>query len=208
MKEKIIQKIRELFPNVNLSKERLDAIADKLAAKITEEDQIEERVNDLNEVVPFAEIAKQDDRVRTLEAEVKKKAANPTDPPNPTNDPPTDPPKPTDDTPKWAKTLLEKVEKLEAGKIATSRREKVLEKLKDADEKYRNRVLRDFDRMRIDSDEDFETVLSDIESDFSDFKQLQSDIGLGNDSPFGAFGNLDKGKPSDSEVESIVDSIL
>lgn len=208
MKEKIIQKIRELFPNVNLSKERLDAIADKLAAKITEEDQIEERVNDLNEVVPFAEIAKQDDRVRTLEAEVKKKAANPTDPPNPTNDPPTDPPKPTDDTPKWAKTLLEKVEKLESGKIATSRREKVLEKLKDADEKYRNRVLRDFDRMRIDSDEDFETVLSDIESDFVDFKQLQSDIGLGNDSPFGAFGNLDKGKPSDSEVESIVDSIL
>ena len=205
MKEKIIQKIRELFPNVNLSKERLDAIADKLAAKITEEDQIVERVNDLNEVVPFAEIAKQDDRVRTLEAEAKKKAAKPTDPPK---EDPDKKDKSDDDPPAWAKALLEKVEKLEAGKIATSRREKVLEKLKDADEKYRNRVLRDFDRMRIDSDEDFETVLSDIESDFADFKQLQSDIGLGNDSPFGAFGNLDKGKPSDSEVESIVDSIL
>lgn len=205
MKEKIIQKIRELFPNVNLSKERLDAIADKLAAKITEEDQIEERVNDLNEVVPFAEIAKQDDRVRTLEAEAKKKAAKSTDPPK---EDPDKKDKFDDDPPAWAKSLLEKVEKLESGKIATSRREKILEKLKDADEKYRNRVLRDFDRMRIDSDEDFETVLSDIESDFSDFKQLQSDIGLGNDSPFGAFGNLEKGKPSDSEVESIVDSIL
>lgn len=205
MKEKIIQKIRELFPNVNLSKERLDAIVDKLAAKITEEDQIEERINDLNEVVPFAEIAKQDDRVRTLEAEAKKKAAKSADPPK---EDPDKKDKPDDDPPAWAKALLEKVEKLESGKIATSRREKVLEKLKDADEKYRNRVLRDFDRMRIDSDEDFETVLSDIESDFADFKQLQSDIGLGNDSPFGAFGNLDKGKPSDSEVESIVDSIL
>lgn len=205
MKEKIIQKIRELFPNVNLSKERLDAIADKLAAKITEEDQIEEKVNDLNEVVPFAEIAKQDDRVRTLEAEAKKKTAKSTDTPK---EDPDKKDKSDDDPPAWAKALLEKVEKLESGKIATSRREKVLEKLKDADEKYRNRVLRDFDRMRIDSDEDFETVLSDIESDFSDFKQLQSDIGLGNDSPFGAFGNLEKGKPSDSEVESIVDSIL
>ena len=205
MKEKIIQKIRELFPNVNLSIERLDAMADKLAAKITEEDQIEERVNDLNEVVPFAEIAKQDDRVRTLEAEAKKKTAKSTDPPK---EDPDKKDKPDDDPPAWAKTLLEKVEKLESGKIATSRREKVLEKLKDADEKYRNKVLRDFDRMRIDSDEDFETVLSDIVSDFSDFKQLQSNSGLGNDSPFGAFGNMDKGKPSDSEVESIVDSIL
>lgn len=209
MKEKIIARIKALFSGVNLSKERMDAIADKLSARITEEDQIDEQLNGLNEVVSFEDIAKQDDRIRNLEkiAKEKQKADPPkTDPPNPNNPPKNDPPK-TDDTPEWAKALMGEIASLKADKVKNSRREQVAEKLKEADEKYRDRVLRYFDRMNIESDDDFQTVISEIEADYADHVQSAADAGLGKDQPFGGVSGPSNNKVSEKEVESIVDSL-
>jgi hypothetical protein len=116
MKQKIIARLKEKFSGVNLSNTRLDAIADKLAPKITDETQIDAKLDELNEILPFTEIAKQDDRVRTLEAELKKPKPGPQPTPTP------DPPKPADDgTPEWAKALIQqnqamaqKIEQLES----------------------------------------------------------------------------------------------
>lgn len=117
MKQKIIARLKEKFSGVNLSNTRLDAIADKLAPKITDENQIDAKLDELNEILPFAEIAKQDDRVRTLETELKK----PKPAPQPNPPAPNDPPKPADDTPEWAKALItqnqsmaQKIEALES----------------------------------------------------------------------------------------------
>src|SRR5690606_30139624 len=84
-----------------------------------------------------------------------------------------DPPKVVnDETAILLKTLLAKVEGLEKAKVTNSRKDQVLAKLKDADDKYKSKVLRDFERMRIETDEDFEAVLQDVESDFKEHAEV------------------------------------
>ena len=76
--DKIKERLRALFPKANLSKQRLDAIAAKLASKPEDEatdDQVDEIISDYNEVIDFEQIAKDDDRIRTLEAARKPKPA-------------------------------------------------------------------------------------------------------------------------------------
>jgi hypothetical protein len=65
MKEKIILRLKAKFSGLNLSNSRIDAIADKLAAKITDENLIDARLDELNEISPFSELAKYDDWQRT-----------------------------------------------------------------------------------------------------------------------------------------------
>lgn len=101
MKQKIIARLKAKYSGVNLSNARLDAIAAKLESKITDENDIDARLDELNEIFPFADIAKQDDRLRTLESKSKdpKKV-------DPTPDP-VDPPAPPADVPDWAKGLID-----------------------------------------------------------------------------------------------------
>lgn len=64
-KSKITARYKAIFGSVGLSATRLDAIAVKLAAKMADEsndDAIDAELNDLNEVYPFSEIKKNDDR--------------------------------------------------------------------------------------------------------------------------------------------------
>lgn len=131
MKQKIIARLKAKYSGVNLSNARLDAIADKLAAKITDENEIDAKLDELNEIVPFADMAKQDDRVRTLEAQVKK--TDPVDPAKPkTEDVKVD----TADMPEWAKAmaesnkaLLAKIEGLETKQTAEANMATVVAKL-------------------------------------------------------------------------------
>ena len=80
-----------------------------------------------------------------------------------------------------------------------------INKDKDAPEKFKQRTLRDFDRLKIDSDDDFTNYLADVEQDVADEVQAQSDAGLGNDSPArGASG----GKLKDDEVSPAMKEIV
>ena len=108
MKEKILAAIKAKFPNVNLSKKRLDAIAAKIEAKITDENEIDAKLDEYNDYNPLADLAKEDDRVRNLEA--KAKAAQPA----PKDDTPADEPDPLADpaTPEWAKSLIKQNQEL------------------------------------------------------------------------------------------------
>jgi hypothetical protein len=74
-KQKVIVRLKALFPKANLSQQRLDAIADKLAKKPADdadETAIDAVINDFNDVLSIEDIAKGDDRTRTLEADKKK----------------------------------------------------------------------------------------------------------------------------------------
>lgn len=73
--EKIKGRFKVLFPGLNLSSERLAAIASKLALKLADDasdSDVDKVINEANEVFPFSEIAKADDRVRNAEAEANK----------------------------------------------------------------------------------------------------------------------------------------
>lgn len=70
---KIKARLRALFPKANLSTKRLDEISAKLAKKPEDgatDAQIDEVLNDYNDngAMTFEEIAKSDDKIRTLEA--------------------------------------------------------------------------------------------------------------------------------------------
>ena len=59
---------------VNLSTKRIDALADRLHKKnpdLTDEADHDSRIDDLNEITPLEDMAKQDDRIRSLETKAK-----------------------------------------------------------------------------------------------------------------------------------------
>lgn len=92
--EKIIGRVRALYPNANLSTNRLTTIAGRLSKKPKDDatdDEIDEVVKDFNDygAMTFEEIAKADDKVRTLEAskDSKKEDVKKVDDPNPETDP-------------------------------------------------------------------------------------------------------------------------
>ncbi len=110
MKEKIKARLKVKYPGVNLSNKRLDAIADKIEKKVaTDADDaaIDTALDTMNDYHSFADIAKDDDRMRTLEA------AKPKDEPKPDPAKP-DQAKPADDMPEWAKALVEQNKQMAA----------------------------------------------------------------------------------------------
>lgn len=166
LKEQIISQLKSKFPGVNLSKVRIDAIADKLAAKITEESEIDGKLDELNELFPFAEIAKQDDRLRTLEAKNK-----PVQQPQPQPEPS---PAPSDDP--VAKKLAEMEAKLQAFE-----REKQQAKLQETFTKKlsEKKIPAQLAKGRtIESEEQLEAVITEIESDYTALKQQLINDGL------------------------------
>lgn len=149
MRDKILARLKEKFPGVNLSKKRLDAIADKLTPKIKEESEIDAKLDDLNDVLPFADMAKEDDKIRTLEAKLKEK-----DKPKPTEKPAGEDEDTEEETqeeqskPKPKKKsansevlamlqeMRQELQGLKAEKMKGSMQSKRKEKLKDVDESF------------------------------------------------------------------------
>lgn len=114
MKDKVIALLKVLYPGVNLSKTRLDKIADSVVAKITTEDEITDKLNEYNDLMPFADIAKSDDRQRAAdakrvkdEADAKAKAdADAAAAAGQGDD--------QDEMPKWMKGVMSKIDSLES----------------------------------------------------------------------------------------------
>lgn len=202
---------------VNLSNVRINGLADKLDSLITNEDDIDGEIDKLDQVLGFKELAALDDAKRNAdkkaaEEEDKNKDPEKKDPIEPEKN---DPEK-KDEAPAWFKqhvenqnkvieTLTNTVANLQKGNTIQTRRQQLEAKLKDAPEKFKHRTLRDFDRLKIDSDDDFTSYLADVEQDVADEIQAQSDAGLGNDSPVrGASG----GKLKDDEVSPEMKEIV
>jgi hypothetical protein len=183
MKDNIKARLKDKFSGVNLSQKRIDAIADRLAAKVTDEAGIDEALDAMNEYYPFADMARDDDRLRTLEANQKKQ--------EPTK--PTDPPKP-DDTPEWAKALLAKVENLEKSKQVETFHQKALAKLneKQIPESFTRLALKN---LNVNSDEELESFLGEIETNYTEFRQSTNDNRFENsDTPITSSAKPDKVK--------------
>jgi len=207
--EQIKARLKVKYPKANLSLKRLDAIAAKLAPK--PEDGADDEAIDLileaaNDFISFEEIAREDDRIRTLEANQKPK----TDPPAPT-DLPTPLPKPEDDAPAWAKPLLEsnkklseEIEALKTGKVTESKKQTVTdlfeksEVLKNLKPEVKKRWL---DRVNVDSETPFEDQIKELESEYSELVQISADA---NDyaGPAGSGGS--DLKPDSTMIDEIV----
>lgn len=212
MKEKIKARLKAKFSGVNLSQKRQDAIADKLAKKLTDESaetEIDEALDDLNEIYAFSDMAKSDDRTRTEDAKKKADEAAAKAKEDKT-------PEPGADAPAWAKTLIEtnnklteRLNSLESGKTTESRRSQLEAKLKDAPEKLKTTYLKQFDRMNFKDDEDFTGFLTEVETGVNELVQDFSNSGLkGFGAPKTAGGKTPGKEASKEEIKSVVDGIM
>ena len=95
-------------------------------------------------------------------------------------------------------------------KVATSRKSKLAELLKDSGS-YGSRILKSFDRMKFDTDEEFEDFYSEVEEDLRAYNQERADAGLATlGNPPAAGGGKGTGKEdepfSDKDIEDMANS--
>jgi hypothetical protein len=182
--EVIKARLKALFPKANLSQKRLDAIAAKLApmpADDADDAAVDAVVNQANDFNSFDEIAREDDRVRTLEEKAGK--PTPPTPPAPT-DPPT-PPTPPADVPEWAKglveankALLEKVTAIESGNVLQTKKQTALQSFEKSDVlKGLKPELKDrwVSRVDVNSETPIEDQIKELESEYADLVQVNAD---------------------------------
>lgn len=205
MKEKIIAAIKEKFPAVNLSKKRLDAIAATLEDKVTDETQIDVKLDEFNIYNPFTEIARNDDAMRNMEAKLKSKQ----EPPPAT--PPADSPPGNDENldmlkqlSESIKALTEKVSGFEAEKTKGSIRTKVTDQLKDIPASYWGK------RALPEKDEDIETFVEDVKNDFTSFTKEITEAGIALHPLPGSGSGRGKGEKAASkeEIDAVVNEIM
>ena len=118
---------------INLSNARIEEFTSKLEKRFKEEDDVNVLIADFDEMVDFSQIAKYDDKLRTLET---RKPIEPTQPEQKTE-------QVQDPNAELLKTLLAEVQGLKAEKQAESLKSKFFndERLKGIDKKFLERYV-------------------------------------------------------------------
>ena len=230
-KQKVLLMLKPKVKAFGFNRKELQGIAAKIADNLTSADdasdedvnaEIEEKINAVlpylqvsqsyaNRLVEYARKKNDDDEPDDDDDEPDQKGKRqPGSKPNKTNK------DEKDDAPAWAKGLVETVETLrgeiatlKGEKVATSRKSKLAELLKDSGS-YGNRILKSFDRMKFETDEEFDDFYSEVEEDLKAYNQERADAGLaslGNHPAAGGKGVKKEDEViSDAEVEAIANS--
>lgn len=216
IKKAIRALLQTKFGGAQLSAARVDELAKRFEGKVTTEEELEAKMGAINEYLPFTDLAKDDDRARSVQAELDK-LKTPTPAPQPTPPEPTPVPAPaaSEEVPAYIKAitdgmkaLTDTVAGLKSEKVVTDRQSLIMGKLANANKEYSAKVLRDFGRMSFATDEDFTTYLADVETDFANHTQTQAESKLGKDSPFSSVGKDGKVKEATKEeLDSVMSEI-
>lgn len=209
LKKEIIALLKTKFPGVQLSAARVEAIATKIDAKITTADEIEAKLDEANELFPFADIAKQDDRIRSLEEEAKKKKPADEKGDNPKKEEPKEDETPTEKMLREAlngiKSLTSEVASIKGEKVTNTRRATYLESLKGTSKEYQEREMKKFDRMKFETDEEFNEFLTEAKELHADAIQDDALDGVGNDKPLASSsGNASAKRATDAELDEVM----
>src|SRR5690606_24507562 len=186
-----------------------DVITAKLESKVSDDADdaaIDEIVNQANDFMDFDALAKEDDRVRTLEANQKKGEegkGNGTDPDPDKNQNPN----PDNETNTLLKTLLGKVEALEKGEVSKSKANTVAdlfsksEILKGLPENQKQSWLK---RVNLES-EDLAAEVAALETEYTELRQSIVDSA---DLAGGTF-NTSTGKEaiSDADINAVMSNL-
>lgn len=217
-KAKVVARIKALFPKLNLSQKRLDEISDRLAQKPADDADdaaIDTVINDLNDVLPLANIAKEDDRVRNLEIKMKAKGKKKTETQTETDEEEEEETEIDANTPAWAKALIkqnqqlaQKVTQLETGKQTETKLSLAKKAFESSDvlkgiksEEVKQRWINRFD---LESEASFEDQVKDFESEYTELVQANAD-----GTPLGgpAGGGSNPSTVNQKEVDEVVDSM-
>lgn len=190
----VLQALKPRVKALGFNKNELKGVAAKIANNLNLEDEATEDVVNaaideaIDAVMPFLEVTQQvSSRVINDYKKTTGKPVEDEDDEDETES--TQPKKPKqpkkDETPEWAKILTKQIEKLDAEltavkaeKTSASRKDKLSAVLKDAGS-YGNRTLKNFAKMKFESDEEFEDFLEGVQADLEAYNQEQANRGLG-----------------------------
>jgi hypothetical protein len=232
-KQKVLLMLKPKVKAFGFNKKELQGIAAKIADNLTsDEDASDEDVNaeieeKIDAVLPYLQVSQsyanrlvEDARKKNDDVEpddddddepIQRGKRQPGSKPNKNNN------DRNDETPAWAKGLVDSVETLrgeiatlKGEKITTSRKSKLAELLKDSGS-YGSRILKSFDRMRFETDEEFDDFYSEVEEDLKAYNQERADAGLaalGNPPAAGGGKGIRKeDEPfSDKDIEEMANS--
>ncbi len=204
-------KAKSTASGANLSQKRIDAIADRLHKKfpdLTEEKDHDEKLDERYDEAELKEIAALDDHQRAKEAKDKKdkenkdkKEADAAKPKSKDDDPPEEDWKQAMD--KQIKELSDKLAQSEKKELQSRLYQKFLDKLKD------EKIPLSFAKGRtIESEDQIETLLTEVKADWTEVSQEFSNNGLYKMSGTPAGGTANNGKATKEEIGSLVDKIL
>lgn len=228
MPERIKGRLKVLYPKANLSKKRLGEISARLATRLKDEstdEEVDTVIEDANAIYPFEEIAKDDDRRATFEHKVNEleKKVNQTEDPKPDygkdKADEADKSNPEDKGGNETNSLLKNLLKTQGDlmkEIAELKSSKVKEnktqlarKAFDEVESFKalDQDIKDhyFSQIDVDSETPLDEQIASIETMHNRIVQKTSDSqSYAGAPPIGSDG---KQKPSDEEVEELVDNL-
>jgi hypothetical protein len=210
MKEKILAALKTKYSSKGFSAKTLESVADYLAATVSDENNIDTAVTGVEPLLSVFQ-SETDSRVNAAVAKAKTDTQQQNNPPAGANQGNgTQNSNANQDVPSWAKQLIDANEHLQKSlaalqgeRITTTRQQTLNEKLKEAPEPYRNKILKDFKRMQFNSDEDFNSYLEETEMDAKEAVQKLVDDGLGNfPKPNGSQSSSTSQTTAKSEIET------
>ncbi len=171
---------------LGFNKEELEGFAADLAENLDlAEDASEEDVQKavetaVNQALPFLVIA-QKNANRVIEAN-RKKVNEPGQ--EPKNEPGNEKNQTTEEVPAWAKQLNDTIKQLgdqvialKGERVADSRRSILADMLKNTGT-FGERILKNFDKMKFETDAEFEEFKADVEADLAKLNQERANAGL------------------------------
>lgn len=199
----VFQSLKPRVKALGFNKNELKGVAAKIANNLNiEDDATDEDVNAaieeaIDAVMPYLEFTqKVSSRVIN---DYKKTTGKPVDGDDDDDDIEPQPKKQKqtkDDTPEWAQLLVKQVEELKGELTAVKAKEKTATRkdklsaiLKDAGS-YGSRTMKNFAKMKFETDEEFDEFLEEVEADLEAYNQERANEGLGK---LGGSPNLGKG---------------
>lgn len=194
MKTKVLAILKPKAASLGFSAEELDNVAIHLAETLAEDATDEQITTVVDSSLPLLKLSQTAvNRIVNAKKDEKAKSKNKKEESEESQEESTEEEK----VPAWAKTLLEKVDKIEKKEVLGTRLEKFGEVVKDLPDTQRKSMISDFKRITFENDEDFESYLSEKKELIPSLIQDNANAGL------------DKGKPgaggsSTSETDDFV----
>lgn len=216
-KKQVLNALKPKVKAFGFSKDELESVAAQIADNLNladeaSEDEIQTAITTaVDGAVPFLKLT-QSAVSRIVNAQRSQHREDEDDDPSKT--PPTkpQPTKTEDEVPAWAKQLIEsntalkaEITAMKSEKTATSRKAQLEAVVQNAGS-YAKTVLRQFERMKFDTDEEFDNYLSEVKEDLESYNQERIDAGLqGLGNPPSAQGS--KGKETEVFTEAELDAV-
>jgi len=195
LKTRIPARLKALFAGVALSRKSIDAITEKEGARLTEEstdEEIDAVLNARNDIWSFDDQRKYDDyqagkAKKDADDKEAKRLADLAAGKTPEVELPTD-------APEWMKTFMtnqaaqtkalqDQIVAIGGEKVTNTRKQEYEKALEGTSDVFKAKALKDFGKMKFETDEEFTEFLTEAETDAADFIQEVSNSGLTNQNP-------------------------